>query len=117
MRWAPRTSIDNAVGAANVNTDLDITSVFGVYEMPRRKLSFYVRVDRFADACADCTGIDYLPIAGNAPFTFTLAGLEYYLLPSVRIGPNVEYVAYGDPVSGTKPTNDTVARFTFYWVW
>lgn len=104
----------NGVGA---NVDLDITSFFGVYENARRKLSFYARVDRFADACADCTGIDYLPIAGNAPFTFTLAGMEYFILPSVRVGPNFEYVAYGDPVSGTKPKNDTVARFTFYWVW
>lgn len=113
-----RKPANDAVGAANVNTDLDITSMFGVYEMPRRKLSFYGRVDRFADACgSDCTGIDYLPIAGNAPFTFTLAGFEYYILPSVRIGPNFEHVAYGDPINGARPANDTVARFTFYWVW
>jgi hypothetical protein len=105
---------NNGVGT---NVDLDISSVFGVYDLPRRKLTFYARVDRFADACADCTGIDYLPIAGNAPFTFTLAGFEYYILPSVRVGPNFEYVAYSDPVIGAKPKNDTVARFTFYWVW
>jgi len=105
---------NNGVGS---NIDLDITSFFGVYENPRRKVSFYVRVDRFADACTDCTGIDYLPIAGNAPFTFTLAGMEYFILPSVRVGPNFEYVAYRDPVAGAKPRNDTVARFTFYWVW
>ena len=105
---------NNGIGA---NTDLDIFSGFGILEIPRRKVSFYARVDRFADACTDCTQIDYLPIAGNAPFTLTIAGMEYYILPSVRIGPNIEYVAYSDPASGAKPKNDSVARFTFYWVW
>jgi hypothetical protein len=105
---------DNGVG---VNTDLDIYSGFGVLDLPRRKVSFYVRLDRFNDPCTDCTQIDCLPIAGNAPFTFTLAGMEYYVLPAFRIGPNFEYVAYGDPASGPRPKNDAVVRFTFYWVW
>ena len=104
----------NSTGA---NIDLDIFSGFGVLELPRGKTSFYVRVDRFADACADCAEMDYLPIASNAPFTLTIAGMEYYILPSVRVGPNIEYVAYGAPVSGFRPRNDTVARFTFYWAW
>jgi hypothetical protein len=105
---------NNGVG---VNTDLDVTSAFAVYEMPRRKLDFYARVDRFSDPCADCTGIDYLPIAGNAPFTLTMAGMEYFILPSVRMGPNVQFVSYSNPATGAKPKNDTVARLTFYWVW
>jgi hypothetical protein len=103
--------------AAGENTDLDIFSGFGVVDMPRGKSSFYVRVDRFADACTDCTAMDYLPIAGNAPFTLTIAGMEYFILPSVRVGPNVEYVAYGAATTGAKPKNDAVARFTFYWSW
>ena len=100
-----------------VTTDLDIYSGFAVLEMPQRKLSFYLRADRFNDPCVDCTLIDYLPIAGNAPFTFVVTGMEYYILPNVRVGPNVEHVAYSTPASGTRPANDTVARFTFYWAW
>jgi hypothetical protein len=105
---------ENGIGTPS---DLDIFSGFGIFNMPRAKVSFFARVDRFADACADCTAIDYLPIAGNAPFVLTIAGMEYFILPNVRVGPNVEYVAYGDAVSGAKPGNDTVARFTFYWAW
>jgi hypothetical protein len=67
--------------------------------------------------CLDCAGIDYLPIAINGPFTLTIAGFEYYIHPSVRFTPNVEYVAYANPVTGTKAKNDAVARLTFYWVW
>ena len=105
---------ENGVG---VNTDLDIYSGFGVLEMPRQKLSLFARVDRFDDPCADCVQIDYLPIAGNAPFTTTIAGMEYFILPNVRVGPNVEYVAYGTPAFDARPKNDTVVRFTFYWFW
>ena len=105
---------ENGVGT---NTDLDIYSGFGVIELPARKLSFFARIDRFNDPCADCPAMDYLPIAGTAPFTFTVAGLDYSILPNVRVGPNVEYIAYSTPSSGEKPKNDTVIRFTFYWYW
>jgi hypothetical protein len=88
-----------------------------VLELPRRKLSFYLRLDRYDDPCGDCGGIAYFPAATNAPFTTTIAGMEYFILPSVRVGPNIEYTAYGDPATGTKPKNMSVARFTFYWVW
>jgi hypothetical protein len=97
--------------------DLNVYSGFGVLEMPRQKVSFYLRVDRFDDPCLDCAAIDYFPGAINVPFTTTIAGMEYYLLPAVRIGPNFEYVAFSDPTTGAKPKNMAVARFTFYWVW
>ena len=106
-----------AAGDERATIDLDIYSGFGVLELPRRKLSFYVRLDRFDDPCADCDQMEYLPIAPNAPFTLTIAGMEYHILPNVRVGPNVEHVAYSDPPTGIKPRNDTVARFTFYWSW
>ena len=111
-----REAADNAAPTVQ-DVDLNIYSGFGVFEMPRQKVSFYARVDRVNDPCADCAAIDYFPAAANAPFTTTIAGMEYYILPSVRIGPNIEYVAFSDPTSGAKPKNTSIARFTFYWVW
>jgi hypothetical protein len=99
------------------DVDLHIYSGFGVLELPRKKVSFYLRLDRYDDPCADCGGIAYFPAATNAAFTTTIAGMEYFILPSVRVGPNIEYTSYSDPATGTKPNNMSVVRFTFYWVW
>jgi hypothetical protein len=99
------------------DTNLDLVSGFAVFDVKKQKTSLFLRVDRFSDPCPDCAGIDYLPIDTHEPFTLTIAGLEYYLHPSVRVSPNIEYVTYGTPSSGSKPRNDAVVRFTFYWVW
>jgi hypothetical protein len=104
----------NGIGS---DTDLHVASGFGVFDIKRQKTSVFVRVDRYNDNCPDCGGIDYLPIDTHQPFTLTIAGLEYYIHPSVRFSPNVEYVAYSSPSVGSKPKNDTAARVTFYWVW
>ena len=97
-----RKAADNAP-ATLADTDLHIYSGFGVCELPRRKVSFFLRVDRYDDPCVDCGGIDYFPAATNAAFTPTIAGMEYFIHPSVRFSPNVEYTAYSDPATGTKP--------------
>jgi hypothetical protein len=88
-----------------------------VVDLAPRKLSAFVRVDRYTEACPDCSGIDFLPIATNAPFTMVLAGVEYFVVPSVRFSPNIEWVGYDSPVTGSEPKNDAVARLTFYWTW
>ena len=108
-----------AAGLSDVDTDIEIMSGFGVFDVKPQKFSVFARVDRFNDPCADCPAIDYLPIDGRQPFTLTLAGVEYYVHPSVRFSPNVEYVAYGDPPDGSdKPVRaSAAARLTFYWVW
>jgi hypothetical protein len=105
-------------GTGDADVNLDIYSGFGVYHVKADKFSIFARVDRFDDPCADCGGIDYLPIDTNSPFTLAITGLEYYIHPAVRLSPNLEYVAYGTPV-GTTPRadNDLVLRLTFYWVW
>ena len=40
-------------------------------------------------------------------------GLEYFLHPSIRIGPNVEVFDYDDSAI----SKDVVTRLTFYWTW
>lgn len=108
-----------AAGSASPDLELDIYSGFAVADLKAQKFSVFARVDRHADPCPDCAGIDYLPIDTSVPFTLFLAGVEYFLLPSVRFSPNVEWVAYGSPeqAGAARPKDDLVWRATFYWVW
>ena len=105
-------------GTTLADTDLDIISGFGVFDVMPRTLSAFARVDRFADPCADCPGIDYLPIESKGSFTLTIAGVEYFLHPSVRFSPNFEWVNYDRPDGATAtPKKDVAIRLTFYWNW
>ncbi len=108
-----------AAGSTASDIELDIVSAFGVFDLVPRKSSAFLRVDRFADPCGDCPNVDYLPIDAGQPFTMTLAGIEYFLHPSVRFSPNVEWVNYDRPESATStgPKNDVAVRLTFYWSW
>jgi hypothetical protein len=108
-----------ATGTTADDVDLDVISGFGVYDVKPQKASLFARVDRFADPCADCSGIDYLPIDTKGAFTLTIVGVEYYIHPSVRFSPNVEWVNYSTPSGSgaTKPKDDAVVRLTFFWTW
>lgn len=99
-------------------TDLDLVSGFGVFEVQPR-LSAFARIDRVADTCTDCGAIDYLPIATTHPFTTVIAGVDYALHRSVRISPNVEWVHYrdNDVAASAAPVDDKVLRLTFSWNW
>lgn len=99
------------------DTDLDLASAFGVVDIRPERLSIFARIDRVPDACADCPGIDYLPIAATHPFTLVLTGLEFALHRSVRVSPNVEWVVYSDRDDGATPANGVIPRLTFYWSW
>jgi hypothetical protein len=99
------------------STDLNVYSGFAVYDITRQKFSVFARVDRMDNPCLDCPGIDYLPIDAVAPFTLSIVGIEYYVIPALRFSPNAEYVAYSQPAVGARPKNDVAARLTFYWVW
>jgi hypothetical protein len=96
-----------------------LTSVFAVFDPKPQKLSAFVRMDVYNDPCSLCSGIDYLPIDVNASFTYVLAGMEYYIHPSVRFSPNVEWVTYGTPAKAgvATPNDDVVVRATFFWAW
>jgi hypothetical protein len=109
-----------ATGTTAADVTMNLFSGFGVVDLKPNKSSLFARVDRYADACgADCTGIDYLPMSGVAPFTMFMGGFEYYLLPSVRVSPNVQFVTYSSPESAsvTTPKHETTLRATVYWTW
>lgn len=102
----------------NPEVHIDVVSGFGVWLAKPSKFSVFGRVDH-SDANPDAAGIDYLPIYTSSPFTLGVAGIEYYIHPSVRFSPNVEWVNYGTPVNGATPPskNDLVYRVTFFWSW
>jgi hypothetical protein len=106
-------------GSGLPDRDLSIYSGFGVVHVMPQRLSLFARVDRHDGPCPDGADIDYLPISPDAPFTLTLAGVEYFLHPSVRFSPNVEWVRYSAPSDpgAPRPGNDVVWRATFYWAW
>jgi hypothetical protein len=106
-------------GTPDPDLRLDIYSGFIVADLRPQKFSVFARVDRHDDPCPDCASIDYLPIDATTKFTLLIAGAEYYLIPSVRFSPNVEWVSYSAPADPAiaKPKNDIVWRATFYWVW
>jgi hypothetical protein len=99
--------------------DVSLYSGFVVADVKPRKLSAFARIDRHDDPLLDGASIDYLPIDPSAAFTLTIVGAEYYLIPSVRFSPNVEWVSYSAPADPAlaKPKNDIVWRATFYWAW
>jgi Phosphate-selective porin O and P len=108
----------NTRNVANGNDlELDLYSVFGVFDIVPRKWTVFARVDRFDDPNPDGAGIAYLPIDPRAAYTFFLGGVEFYLLPSVRFSPNVETVSYGKLPDGTSLKTDVLYRATMYWTW
>ncbi|MEI6666692.1 MAG: hypothetical protein WCP29_00950 [Acidobacteriota bacterium] len=105
-------------GTTNPVTTINITSGFGVWNIKPSKYSAFARFDH-SDANPDVSGTDYLPMYTKAPYNFGVAGLEFYIHPSVRFSPNVEWVSYGTPVNSAVPPlrNDLVYRATFFWTW
>jgi hypothetical protein len=112
-------------GGTAEDTIVDMTSVFGVYDVVPKKGTLYARVDWLSgnnqqnpdSGVPGVDGIDYLPIDSRFDFTFLVTGFEWYLHPSLRVGPNVEWVRYGDGPPGVSISDDVVLRATFYWSW
>ncbi|MCX6544915.1 MAG: hypothetical protein NTV05_10970 [Acidobacteria bacterium] len=105
-------------GTTNPVTTINVMSGFGVWIVKPSKFTVFGRFDH-SDANPDALGIDYIPIYNKAAFNLGVAGFEYYIHPSVRFSPNVEWVSYGTVATGgTAPAkNEMVLRATFFWTW
>ena len=68
-----------------------------------------------APACPASTASTTCPSTTASTSTSCVAGLEFYLHPSFRVSPNVEFVSYGDGPVGVSIKDDVVYRMTFYW--
>lgn len=109
-----------ASGTAAPDTKIDIWSGFGVWEFKPKQATLFARFDKVRGKLGSAEvglpgadGIDYLVLSTKSPFKTVIFGLEYYLHPSVRISPNVEWVSYDD----SAVHKDVVPRLTFFWSW
>ena len=118
--WQQRRS-----GTSAPDTEIDIVSAFGVFDVVPEKATVFGRADwvdgnnmKTSDTgLPGADGIDYLPIDPRFDFTFVVVGFDWYLHRSLRFSPNIEFVTYGDGPAGVSVDNDVVPRLTFYWVW
>ena len=119
--WQQRTSGQAAASAQTIS----IWSGFGVWDFLPGKADVFLRVDdvkgHLGDAetgLPDAEGIDYWLLSSQAPFTMWIVGGEWYLHPSVRVGPNVEMARYShdpDPAQFPGRRSDSILRLTFFW--
>ena len=119
--WQERES--NTPGVAD--QIIDIWSGFVVWDVLPKKADLFARVDNVGgDLDGVETGlpgadtIDYLLLSPNSPFTTWTIGGEWYLTPSIRVGPNAELVNYeNDPDPVNFPGRDEIRlyRLTFFW--
>jgi len=103
------------VGVGVDDLKLQIASVFGTVRLSNRIWAF-ARFDRTFDPNPDGAKISYLPFDVSAKSNFFLAGLDFMLIETVHIIPNIETIFY-DKVSGGRPNTDVVPRITFYYIW
>ena len=119
--WQDRQSPETATP----DQTIAVQSAFLVWDIRPTKADAFVRIDHVAGdrggaqtGLPGADGIDYWLLSPNSPFTTWIVGGEWYLHPSVRVGPNLEVVKYGhdpDPVAFPGRSQDAILRITFYW--
>ena len=90
---------------------IDVWSAFGYFEILPKKADLFARFDDVKGKLGSvdtglpgADGIDYWIMSTKQPFKMYLFGGEWYLHPSIRISPNVEWVKYdNDPDSVEVP--------------
>ena len=103
---------------------ITIWSSFGVWDILPKRVDLFLRLDNVKGHLGDletglpeAEGIDYLLLSSQSPFTTWIFGGEWYLHPSVRVGPNLELVRYAhDPaIEFPGRRSDSILRATFFW--
>jgi hypothetical protein len=119
--WQERKS-----GKADVlDQKIEVWSGFGYFEILPKKADLFARFDDVKGTLGSvdtglpgADGIDYWIMSTRQPFKMYLVGGEWYLHPSIRISPNVEWVSYDDapdPVKFPGRDTDRIYRLTFFW--
>ena len=119
--WQARRSGQNDVPDQTIS----IWSGFGVWEFLPKKANVFLRMDHvkgnlggIETGLPGAEDIDYWFLSSQSPFTAWILGAEWFLHPSVRLGPNLEMARYAhdpDPVNFPGRRNDSILRMTFYW--
>jgi hypothetical protein len=73
------------------------------------------RVDRMFEPNPQGNKINYLPFDPTASSLLVILGVDYHPIKEVKLIPNIEYITYSENKAGVTPTNDLVARLTFFW--
>lgn len=109
-------------GTGAPDVEIDVWSAFGVWQLKPDKLTLFARLDGVKSTAGGAEAglpgadaIDYLSLSPEAPFKAFIGGFDVHVHPSVRIGPNVEWIHYDDAVAAV--SQDVVARVTFFWSW
>jgi hypothetical protein len=107
--------------------NIEIWSLFGVWEFLPDKASLFARYDDVSgDLGGETTGlpgaegIDYWMLSSREPFQTYILGGEWYILPKVRLSPNVEWAKYDndpDPILFPGRDEERIYRLTFFWSW
>jgi hypothetical protein len=107
------------------NQKIDIWSAFGVWEVKPKKAELFARFDDVKGKLGDvdtglpgADGIDYWIMSTKQPFKAYFFGGEWFLHPSIRVSPNVEWVKYDsdpDPDKFPGRDQDRIYRITFFW--
>jgi hypothetical protein len=115
------------VNAAGDDQTIEITSGFAYWEFAPRKADVFLRLDDVRGKLAGvptglpgADGIDYWILSPQQPFKTWIVGGEYFLLPAIRVSPNLELVKYAsdpDPTQFPGRDEDRILRVTFFWSW
>ncbi|HEX5029958.1 MAG TPA: hypothetical protein VFX78_00705 [Candidatus Eisenbacteria bacterium] len=105
--------------------EIEVWSGFVVWDVLPKKADLFARLDRVeGDLDGVETGlpgaatIDYLLLSPESPFKTWIVGGEWYILPSIRVGANVELVKYDhdpDPVNFPGRDETRLYRLNFFW--
>jgi hypothetical protein len=109
------------------NQKIDIWSAFGIWEFAPKKADVFFRFDKVKGdlggkdtGLPGADGIDYWIMSTKQPFKAYFIGFEWFLHPSIRMSPNVEWVKYDndpDPAKFPGRDQDRIFRITFFWTW
>jgi hypothetical protein len=104
---------------------IDIWSAFGIWEFMPKEAELFGRFDSVKGdlggvdtGLPGADGIDYWLMSPKQPFKLYTFGGEWFLHPSIRVSPNVEWVKYAsdpDPVNFPGRDQDRIFRITFFW--
>jgi hypothetical protein len=104
---------------------IDIWSSFVVWDVLPEKADLFLRVDGVKGSVGGvetglpgADGIDYWLMSPQSKFTTWIVGGEWYIHPSLRLGPNLELAKYAsdpDPTNFPGRDQDSIFRLTFFW--
>ena len=113
--------------AAGNDQTIDVWSGFGYWEFMPSKADVFLRLDDVKGKLAGKTtglpgadAMDYWILSPQQPFKTWIVGGEYFLLPTIRVSPNLELVKYAsdpDPAHFPGRDEDRILRVTFFWSW